>query len=77
MAAINQNIKEGLIFHSDRGGQYAAEIFINILYSYKKKTLSVSAAEQWLDFSLSEIFLKSLKNELIYRTNETVNHSLY
>jgi putative transposase len=37
MAAINQNIKEGLIFHSDRGGQYAAEIFINILYSYKKK----------------------------------------
>jgi putative transposase len=43
MAAINQNIKEGLIFHSDRGGQYAAEIFINILYSYKKKnTLSLS-----------------------------------
>jgi putative transposase len=42
MAAINQNIKEGLIFHSDRGGQYAAEIFINILYSYKKKTHSQS-----------------------------------
>ena len=31
MAFKNQNIEEGLIFHSDRGVQYASKKFVNVL----------------------------------------------
>jgi putative transposase len=36
MAVKNQNIEKGLIFHSDRGVQYASKKFVNVLDSYKK-----------------------------------------
>ena len=36
MAVKNRNIEEGLIFHSDRGVQYASKKFENVLDSYKK-----------------------------------------
>ena len=31
MAVKNRNIEEGLIFHSDRGVQYASKKFVNVL----------------------------------------------
>jgi putative transposase len=34
MAAKNRGIVEGLIFHSDRGVQYASKKFANVLDSY-------------------------------------------
>lgn len=37
MAVKNRNIEEGLIFHSDRGIQYASKKFVNVLNSYKKQ----------------------------------------
>ena len=37
MAVKNRNIEQGLIFHSDRGVQYASKKFVNVLDSYKKK----------------------------------------
>ena len=36
MAVKNRDIDEGLIFHSDRGVQYASKKFVNVLDSYKK-----------------------------------------
>ncbi|MFV8268348.1 DDE-type integrase/transposase/recombinase [Flavobacterium sp. GT2N3] len=42
MAIKNRNIEEGLIFHSDRGVQYASKKFVNVLDSYKKINRSMS-----------------------------------
>ena len=42
MAVKNRNIEEGLIFHSDRGVQYASKRFVNVFDSYKKITRSMS-----------------------------------
>jgi putative transposase len=36
MALKNRDIDEGMIFHSDRGVQYASKKFVNVLDSYKK-----------------------------------------
>ncbi|MFV8360944.1 hypothetical protein [Flavobacterium sp. LS1P3] len=42
MAVKNGNIEEGLIFHSDKGVQYASKKFVNIHDSNKKITRSIS-----------------------------------
>ena len=42
MAVKNRNVEEGLIFHSDRGVQYASKKFVNVLDSYIKITRSMS-----------------------------------
>ena len=35
MAIKNRDIEEGLIFHSDRGVQYASKKFVNVLIPIK------------------------------------------
>ena len=42
MAVKNRNIEKGLIFHSDRGVQYASKKFTNVIESYKMITRSMS-----------------------------------
>jgi putative transposase len=66
MAVKNRDIDEGLIFHSDRGVQYASKKFVNVLYSYKKLIRSMSRKGNCLDNAVAESFFKSLKTELIY-----------
>ena len=66
MAVKNRNIEEGLIFHSDRGVQYASKKFANVLDSYKKITPSMSRRGNCWDNAVAESFFKSLKTELIY-----------
>ena len=66
MAAKNQNIAEGLIFHSDRGVRYASKKFVNVLDSYKKITCSRNRKENCCDNAVVESFFKYLKTELIY-----------
>ncbi|MFV5686511.1 transposase [Flavobacterium sp. GB2R13] len=66
MAVKNRNIEEGLIFHSDRGVQYASKKFVNVLDSYKKITRSMSPRGNCWDNAVAESFFKSLKTELIY-----------
>ncbi|MFV8337340.1 IS3 family transposase [Flavobacterium sp. RSP29] len=66
MAVKNRNIEEGLIFHSDRGAQYASKKFVNVLDSYKKITRSMSRKGNCWDNAVAESFFKSLKTELIY-----------
>ncbi|WP_348825757.1 IS3 family transposase [Flavobacterium aestuarii] len=66
MAVRNRNVEEGLIFHSDRGVQYASKKFVNVIESYKKITRSMSRKGNCWDNAVAESFFKSLKTELIY-----------
>jgi putative transposase len=65
MAIRNRTVKKGLIFHSDRGVQYANNKFANVLHSYKV-TRSMSRTGNCWDNAVAESFFKSLKTELIY-----------
>ena len=65
MAIRNRTVQNGLIFHSDRGVQYANNKFTNVLESYKV-TRSMSRTGNCWDNAVAESFFKSLKTELIY-----------
>lgn len=65
MAIRNRNIQTGLIFHSDRGVQYANNKFANVLESYQV-TRSMSRKGNCWDNAVAESFFKSLKTELVY-----------
>lgn len=64
-AAKNATFQEGMIFHSDRGVQYAAKATVNTLHSYKI-VQSMSRKGNCWDNAVAESFFKSLKMELIY-----------
>jgi len=65
MAIKNQRVKEGLIFHSDQGVQYANSAFANTLKSYEVLRSMSRTGNCW-DNAVAESFFKSLKTELIY-----------
>ena len=65
MAIKNRNCEEGLIFHSDRGVQYASKKFANTIESYGV-IRSMSRKGNCWDNAVAESFFKSLKTELIY-----------
>lgn len=65
MAIKNRKPKQGLIFHSDRGVQYANHKFVNTLEFYQV-TRSMSRTGNCWDNAVAESFFKSLKTELIY-----------
>lgn len=65
MAVKNRKIIDGLIFHSDRGVQYASRKFANTLGFYGV-TRSMSRKGNCWDNAVAESFFKSLKTELIY-----------
>ena len=69
MALINRPIKnnQSLIFHSDRGIQYACEEFICELNKHKSITRSMSRKGNCWDNAVAESFFKTLKVELIYQ----------
>lgn len=66
MAIKNRGIAKDLIFHSDRGVQYACEKFANTLDSYKFITRSMSRKGNCWDNAVAESFFKTLKSEQIY-----------
>jgi len=66
MAVGNRNIENGLIFHSDRGIQYACKKFTNIIDSYKIIIRSMSRKGNCWDNAVAESFFKTLKTEQIY-----------
>ena len=67
MAVGNRPIKQGLIFHSDRGSQYACIKFRNILKSYELVEQSMSRKGNCWDNAVAESFFKSLKTEWVYK----------
>lgn len=64
MAMRNRKPQPGMIFHSDRGVQYASEEFRNALD--KSVVQSMSRKGNCWDNAVAESFFKSLKCELIY-----------
>ncbi len=68
MAVSNNPITESLIFHSDRGSQYASIKFTNILKSYGDiLNQSMSRKGNCWDNAVAESFFKSLKVEWVYK----------
>lgn len=65
MAINNRKIQNGLIFHSDRGTQYANNLFTTTLKKYKC-VQSMSGKANSIDNAVAESFFNSLKRELIY-----------
>lgn len=61
MAIINRTPEKGLIFHSDRGIQYASKKFTNGIDSYKIITRSMSRKGNCWDNAVAESFFKTMK----------------
>lgn len=60
----NRNATEGLIVHSDRGGQYAGNIFRKLLTSHKL-VQSMSEADNPYDNAFMESYFSRFKAELL------------
>lgn len=71
VALANRKIEKGLIFHSDRGVQYANNKFANMLESHHV-IRSMSRKGNCWDNAVAESFFKTLKTELIYG-NKLIN----
>ena len=69
MAIWNRPITEKLIFHSDRGTQYACNEFTKVLNANKLITQSMSRKGNCWDNAVAESFFKTIKVEWIYNQN--------
>ena len=68
MAVKSTEITQTLIFHSDRGSQYASTKFSNIIKSYNGLIKqSMSRKGNCWDNAVAESFFKSLKVEWVYK----------
>ena len=69
MAKLNRPLKteQKLLFHSDRGIQYACEEFVNELSKHSNIERSMSRKGNCWDNAVAESFFKTLKVELIYQ----------
>lgn len=66
MANANRKIDAPIIFHSDRGIQYACKEFANYLGRNELVTRSMSRKGDCWDNAVAESFFKTLKTELVY-----------
>ena len=73
MAVTNREVLDGLIFHSDRGVQYANRAFASKIKSYECVVRSMSRKGDHLDNAVAESFFGSLKRELIYQNTKLLN----
>jgi transposase InsO family protein len=69
-AFIVRRVKEGLIFHSDRGSQYASKEVIKLLKEHKCRQ-SMSGKGNCYDNAVVESFFHTLKTELVHFKNFT------
>ncbi|MDN5105919.1 DDE-type integrase/transposase/recombinase [Aliarcobacter butzleri] len=67
MALRHRIPKEGLVWHTDRGSQYASYEHRNLLKQYGIIQSMSQKGNCW-DNSVAESFFKSLKQELVYNT---------
>lgn len=68
MALNNRQVSRGLIFHSDRGSQYASIEFQELLIENGFKSSMSRKGNCW-DNAVSESFFGTLKTELIHHNN--------
>ncbi len=66
MATINRPVDEKLLFHSDRGIQYACDEFTRLLNDHKLVKRSMSRKGNCWDNAVAESFFKTLKAEEVY-----------
>lgn len=66
MAIMNEHPPKGLIFHSDRGSQYASYDFQDLLREHEILQ-SMSAKGDCYDNACAESFFATIKKELIHR----------
>jgi putative transposase len=71
MAQRNRPITQKLIFHSDRGIQYACNEFKKLIESNPLIIRSMSRKGNCWDNSVAESFFKTLKSECIYQNKFT------
>ena len=67
MAVKNRPITQDLIFHSDRGIQYACNEFRKLLDEYSLVKRSMSRKGNCWDNAVAESFFKNLKMEWVYQ----------
>lgn len=67
MAINNRPITGKLIFHSDRGVQYACHSFKNLLQANKNIVRSMSRKGNCWDNAVAESFFSTLKSECVYQ----------
>jgi putative transposase len=67
MAEKNRPVTEPLIFHSDRGIQYACSDFKGLLDANSLVSRSMSRKGNCWDNAVAESFFKSLKTECVYQ----------
>ena len=66
MGIVNRGVKGGLIFHSDRGIQYACDEFSEVIVE-NKILQSISRKANCWDNAVAESFFKTLKAEMVYQ----------
>lgn len=66
-SATTRTLDAELIFHSDRGIQYACNQFKDTLKKYKGMLQSMSGKGNCYDNAVAESFFKTIKSELIYQ----------
>ncbi len=66
MAISKRKITQPLLFHSDRGIQYASKEFRKLLKSHTLITQSMSRKANCWDNAVAESFFKTLRIELVY-----------
>lgn len=69
MAISKRTIDKPLIFHPDRGVQYASKEFRKQLKANRLIVQGMSRKGNCCDNAVSKIFFKRLKSELIYHEN--------
>jgi len=66
MAVNNRPVLQPLLFHSDRGVQYACSDFTELLKRYPEVQQSMSRKGNCWDNAVAESFFKSMKTEMVY-----------
>lgn len=77
LARNKRQIKDGFVFHSDRGVQYASDKMTNLFSFNSKITQSMSRKGNCWDNAVAESFFKTIKHEWIYRFKYTSYNQLY
>lgn len=80
MAIVNRQPARGLIFHSDRGSQYASNDFRKLLENHGVKQSMSRRGDCW-DNAVAESFFGTIKKELVhhddYLTREEARMSIF
>lgn len=75
MAVKNRTLEKGLVFHSDRGVQYASKVFTNKL-KQDNVTQSMSRKGNCWDNAVAESFFKIIKSEMVNHVRfESILHA--